>query len=132
VHAASSVASRARRAAFNASAAGKTNFVGEKELVEDVASGRIDLSTLDKAALPAPLQALAPAEQKAAIEEQAERRKELSVEVKALAAQRDEYLKRQVAERGGAKDSLDDKIYGAVREQAAAKGLKYEADVPAY
>jgi hypothetical protein len=37
-----------------------------------------------------------------------------------------------VAERGGAKDSLDDKIYGAVREQAAAKGLKYEADAPAY
>ena len=132
LHAESSVASRARRAAFNASAAGKTNFVGEKELVEDVASGRVDLSTLDKAALPAPLQALAPAEQKAAIDEQAERRKELSVEVKALAAQRDEYLKRQVAERGGAKDSLDDKIYGAVREQAAAKGLKYEADAPAY
>ena len=132
LHAESSVASRARRATFNASPAGKANFVGEKELVDDVVSGRVELSTLDKSALPAPLQALAPAEQKAAIEEQAGRRKELSAEVKALAAQRDEYLKRQVAERGGAKDSLDDKIYGAVREQAAAKGLKYEADAPAY
>ena len=132
VHAESSVASRARRATFNASPAGKVNFVGEKELVEDVVSGRVDLTTLDKAALPAPLQALAPAEQKAAIEEQAERRKALSAEVQSLAAHRDEYLKRQVAERGGAKDSLDDKIYGAVREQAAAKGLKYEADAPAY
>ena len=132
LHAESSVASRARRATFNASPAGKANFVGEKELVEDVVSGRVDLSALDKSALPAPLQALAPAEQKAAVEEQAKRRKELSAEVQALAAQRDEYLKRQVAERGGAKDSLDDKIYGAVREQAAAKGLKYEADAPAY
>jgi Mg-chelatase subunit ChlD len=132
LHAESSVASRARRATFNASPAGKANFVGENELVDDVASGRVDLGALDKAALPAPLQALAPAEQKAAVEEQAKRRKELSAEVEALAAQRDEYLKRQVAERGGAKDSLDDKIYGAVREQAAAKGLKYEADAPAY
>ena len=132
LHAESSVASQARRAAFNVSPAGKANFVGEKELVEDVVNGRIDLSTLDRAVLPAPLQALAPAEQKAAVEEQARRRKELSAEVGAIAAQRDAYIERQVAERGGAKDSLDDKIYGAVREQAAAKGLRYEAAIPAY
>jgi Mg-chelatase subunit ChlD len=132
LHAESSVASRARRATFNASPAGKANFVGEKELIDDVVSGRVDLSALDETALPASLQAMAPAEQKAAIEEQAGRRRELSAEVKALAAQREDYLKRQVAERGGAKDSLDDKIYGAVRAQAAAKGLTYEADTPVY
>jgi Mg-chelatase subunit ChlD len=132
LHAESSVASRARRATFNASPAGKANFVGEKELVEDVASGRVDLSALDKAALPAPLQAMAPAEQKAVIEEQAERRKELAAEVEALAARRDEYLRQQVAERGGAKDSLDDKIYGAVREQAGKSGLSYPAAAPKY
>ena len=29
---------------------------------------------------------------------------------------------------GGAEDSLDHKIYRAIREQAASKGLRYDAD----
>jgi Mg-chelatase subunit ChlD len=132
VHAESSVASRARRATFAVSPAGKAGLAGEKELVEDVASGRVDLTALDAAALPAPLQSLAPAERKAVVEDQAARRKALAGEMTSLAAERDAYIKRQVAARGGAKDSLDDQIYGAVRAQAAAKGLKYEAAAPAY
>lgn len=35
-------------------------------------------------------------------------------------------------EAGGAKDSLDDNTYRAVREQAGRLGMSYEADVPAY
>jgi hypothetical protein len=132
LHAAASVESRARRATFNASPAGKSNLLGDKELVDDVASGRVDLSAVEAAALPAPLQAMAPAERKAMVEEHAARRKVLADEVAAVAKQRQEYLAREVAGRGGAKDSLDQQIYGAVREQAAAKGLKYEADAPAY
>ncbi len=132
LHTGSTVASRARRASFNATESGKANFLGDKELVDDVASGRVDLTAIAPSALPAPLQTLAPEEQQAVVEEKVERRKALSKEIQALAAQRDEYLKRQVAERGGAKDSLDDKIYGAVREQAKAKGLHYRADAPAY
>ena len=56
----------------------------------------------------------------------------IKAEIQELAQQRDEYLKKQVEERGGAKDSLDAKVYGAVREQAAAVGLSYEADAPVY
>jgi hypothetical protein len=37
-----------------------------------------------------------------------------------------------VEETGGAGDSLDEKIYSAVREQAGRKGLRYEADAAAY
>jgi hypothetical protein len=44
LHAASSVASQARRAVFNTSATGRENLLGEGELVEDLASGRVDLS----------------------------------------------------------------------------------------
>jgi hypothetical protein len=132
LHAAASVESRARRATFNASPAGKANLLGEKELVEDVAAGRVDLSSVAPAALPAPLQAMAPAERKAAVQAQAERRKALANELAVVARERAEFLARKVAENGGAKDSLDEKIYGAVREQAAAKGLRYEADAPAY
>ena len=58
--------------------------------------------------------------------------KALSAEIRDLATQRDEYLKREVTARGGAKASLDAQLYGAVREQAKASGLRYEADGPVY
>jgi Mg-chelatase subunit ChlD len=132
LHTGSSVASRARRDAFNATDAGKSNLLGDKELVEDVASGRVDLSAIAPAALPEPLKALDPEEQRAVIAETAERRKSLSEEIESLAVQRETYLKGKVAEQGGAKDSLDHRLYDAIREQAGAKGLRYDGNGPAY
>ncbi len=132
LHAKSSVESRARRAAFNVSASGESNFLGEKELVEDVVSGRVDLSNIDKDSLPEPMQAMTPAARKAMIEETAERRNELKQQIQELSDKRSVYLKKKVEERGGAKDSLDDKIYRTVREQAGKLGLVYESDTPDY
>jgi Mg-chelatase subunit ChlD len=132
LHAAASVESRARRAAFNASKSGAANFLGEGELVDDVASGRVELSRIDRDKLPEPMQAMAPAEQKALITETAQQRDELKRQISELAGQRADYLKKKVAERGGARDSLDDKIYRAVRAQAGKAGLNYAADAPAY
>jgi Mg-chelatase subunit ChlD len=132
LHAASSVESRARRAAFNASDSGAANFLGEGELVEDVTSGRVDLSRIDKDQLPAPMQAMAPAAQAAIIRETAEQRNELKRQIDALAKQRAAWLDRKVEEAGGARDSLDDQIYRTVREQAGKLGMSYEADAPAY
>jgi Mg-chelatase subunit ChlD len=128
LHAGSSLASRARRATFNASKSGEANLFGEGELVDDVASGRVDLSDIEHHALPEPIQAMTPAEQKALIKETAAERKELQSRIDDLAEQRNEYLKKKVEEMGGAKDSLDHKIYGAIREQAASKGLHYDED----
>ncbi|MCK5359932.1 MAG: VWA domain-containing protein, partial [Gammaproteobacteria bacterium] len=71
-------------------------------------------------------------EQKAAITETADRRNKLKNEIKELAEQRSGYLKKKVKESGGEKDSLDEKIYSAVREQAGKLGLAYESDAPAY
>jgi uncharacterized protein YegL len=130
--AASSIASRARRATFNVSKSGESNFLGEGELVDDVASGRVDISAIEETQLPAPLQAMAPAERKAVIEEKAEQRQALQAQIQAMAQKRSSYLKEKVAAKGGAKDSLDEKIYSAVREQAAARGLRYEADSAVY
>jgi hypothetical protein len=127
-----SLASRARRAAFNAREAGKASFLGDKELVEDVMSGRVELSAIAPTLLPAPLQAMTPQAQQAAIAEKAERRQALSQEIQALSAQREAYLTQELAGRGGAKDSLDDQLYGAIREQAAARGLRYEGESPVY
>lgn len=133
LHAGSSVASRARRAEFNASESGAENFIGDKELVDDVAAGRVDLSAIPQAELPEPIQAMAPKEQKAAIAGMAEHRRELQRQIGELARQRGDYLKEKVeAEGADADESLDHKIFGAVREQAEGKGLHYEEGAMKY
>ena len=128
LHAESSLASRARRATFNASKSGEANLFGEGELVDDVAKGRADLSDIEHGALPEALQAMTPAEQTALIKETAAKRQELQSQIDDLAEQRTGYLKKKVEELGGAKDSLDHQIHGAILEQAASKGLHYDED----
>ena len=125
LHAMASIASKARRGAFNASAAGVRNFVGEKELVDDVANGRVDRDAIPPEALPEMLQDAAPAERQATVMRIGQERAELQSRIAQLAGERDAYLAKKVAEAGGAKDSLDQKIYEAVRDQASQAGLEY-------
>ena len=132
LHTSSSPASRARRAVFNASASGRTNLLGQGELVEDIASGRVDLSTIEKDRLPESLQDLSPKEQKTVVEDTARQRLELENNISELAAKRRAFIREKVDADGGARESLDDKIYSAVREQAAKHGLSYEAESSAY
>jgi len=131
LHAFASTASRARRATYNASETGERNLLGESELVDAIESGRVDLDEIDGEQLPATMQAMAPAEQRAFVEETAARRAGLQGEIAGLARQRADYLKKKVEEAGGAEASLDHKIYSAVREQAEDKGIVLE-DAPAY
>jgi len=131
IHAQASAASQARRAAFNASAAGETNAVGEGDLVADVSAGRIDLATVAPSTLPAPMQAMSADERKALVEKNKAERADLKAQIQALSKERDEFTAKQIAANGGAKDSLDDQIYGTVREQAAKKGLAYP-EAPEY
>lgn len=75
---------------------------------------------------------MAPTQQKALVEETALRRSELQNQIAELSKKRSDYLRKKVEEAGGASDSLDEKIYSAVREQAGKKGLRYDADAAAY
>ena len=122
----------ARRAAFNVTASGKKNFLGESELVDAVTSGKVSLEEIDRKDLPASLQSMAPSEQMKVIAEQAQRRKDLEQEIKTLSASRSRFIKRKVEEAEGADDSLDEKIYRAVRNQAASVGLSYDRDTANY
>ena len=131
LHEGASLASRARRGVFNVSAGGRTNLLGDNELVAAVASGSIDLNELDEDALPAALKPMARAEQEAFVAELAEERSDLQRQIQELSQDRDGYLAKKVDEAGGLKDSLDQKIYNAVKEQAGEAGFKYE-DGPAY
>ena len=130
--ASASPASRARRAAFNASDSGKINFRGDAELVDDIASGLVDLASIDKDELPAPLQALAPEEQEVLIKETIVERNEMQQKIRQLAEVRSSYLKEQVDALGGAEDSLDHKLFDAMRDQAGKKGIIYSQEEPEY
>jgi len=81
--------------------------------------------------LPEALKPMAPAEQEAFVAELAEERADLQRQIRELSQDRDGYLAKKVDEAGGLKDSLDQKLYDAVKEQAGEAGLEYE-DGPAY
>ncbi len=127
LHEIASVASRAKRALFNASESGAANFVGDKELVADIASGEISLDDIAEAELPAAIRSLPSSKRETEILKQAERREALNAEVADLARQRDEYVKEQIAKTDGLDESLDHKIYETVSEQTKAKGMRYDA-----
>jgi Mg-chelatase subunit ChlD len=126
LHQEASVATLARRGAFNVSQSGSDNFLGDGELVADVADGRVDLAAVPAAALPPAVAALPVAEQRELLAATAAKREELQREIAALAAERDAFIEAEVEASGGGAASLDQQIYDAVREQAAPLGLEYE------
>ena len=126
LHKQASSESQARRATFNATDSGKTNFLGENDLVDAVSSGRVKLSNLPKSALPETLQAMSPTAQEEFIGKTRMERSQLAAEIKQIAEQRNEYLREKVVAEGGKTDTLDAKLYGAIRSQAKDKGLIYD------
>ena len=131
LHEGASYASRARRGAFNASAGGRTNLLGKNELVAAIADGTVELNKLEEDALPESLKPMSSTEQEAFVAELAGERADLQRQIKELAQDRDGYLAKKVEEAGGLKDSLDQKLYDTVKEQAGEAGLEY-VDGPAY
>jgi hypothetical protein len=75
---------------------------GDGDLVEGVASGRVDLDKVAAADLPENLRALAPAEKKAKIEKLADDRKKTQARIEALARKRDEFLAARGRDEAGA------------------------------
>jgi Mg-chelatase subunit ChlD len=131
LHDGASFASRARRGVFNASAGGRTNLLGENELVDAITSGEVELKDIEQDALPEAVAVMAPAEQEEYVAELASERAELKQQIQELSQDRDSFLARKVEEAGGMKDSLDQKLYDTVRDQAGKAGLEYQ-DGPAY
>jgi len=124
--------SRARRATFNASKSGKANFLGDKELVDAISSGRIELDDITQEELPEPMQAMSADEQAVFIAEEKEQRDVIEENLKVLAKKRENYLRKKVDADGGAKDSFDAKLYGSISAQAKEKGLVYNEESAKY
>jgi Mg-chelatase subunit ChlD len=127
LHAAGSVAARAKRAMYNASASGKDNLLGGQELVDAVSSGRVQLDAIAPAQLPEPLRSLDREAQAKAIQAAAEQRRTLDSKIADLSKQRQAFISSELAKREDAPASLDAQIFEAVKEQAGKKGLSYEA-----
>ncbi len=121
----------ARRSAFNATASGEANFLGNNELVDAISSGRLELDDIADEELPSSLSAMAPEELKAHIASQAERRDLIKQEIRKLSESRQRYIEAQIAPEAASK-SLDEKIYSAVKEQSKTKGLVYESEKAEY
>lgn len=126
-----SVASRARRGVFNAAPEGEKNLLGDKELVDAVVSGEVELAELDADELPESLAVMSPEEQVAHVGRLANERADIQQRIRQLAESRDDFIAGKVEEAGGLDDSLDKKLYETVREQAGRAGLEY-SDGPAY
>ena len=131
LHSGASFASRARRGVFNASAGGRTNLLGENELVDAIASGEVELKDIEEDALPESVAVMAPAEQAEYVAGLASERAELTRQIQELSQDRDGFLAKKVEEAGGMKGSLDQMLYDTVKDQAGKAGLEYE-DGPAY
>jgi len=78
------------------------------------------------------MKASAPAEQMEVITRMAAQRLEIKRDIQKLSESRNDYIRDQVAKDGGAKESLDEKIYSAVKKQAKSKGLVYESEEARY
>lgn len=127
LHTEASIASRARRGIFNSTKAGLENLFGEGELLSDIEAGRVDAEDVPVQSLPEPMQAMSKEERREYIEENSTKRAELQQQIQELAEQRKSYIKEELKKKGSTAESLDESIYSAVREQAATKGLHYEA-----
>jgi len=127
-----SSSSIARKAEFNTSKSGKHNFIGENELVEAVSSGDVSLESIAVEELPENLQSLGREEQISIIKEKAEKRESLKLQIAELSKQRGSYLKDELEKTNDDEDSLDMKIYQAVKSQAREKGLVYSEAAPKY
>lgn len=119
------VAARAKRALFNASAAGAANFLAGADLVDDVQHGKVDVDTLDANQLPPALAALPPASRRETLTRTARQRTELRAQLESLAEKRRAHVDAELAGRADVAASLDQQMFEVVKAQAASKGLEY-------
>ena len=122
----------AKRTIFNSSKAGAKNFLGSQELVDDVASGRINLAAVKEEELPAELKSMTPKQRQAYVAAKGVKRQALQEKIEDLAAKRQAYIEEKVKqETEGGADSLDTQIYRCIQTQAAEKDIRYNGG-PAY
>jgi Mg-chelatase subunit ChlD len=132
LHLVASPSAQAKRAAYNRSETGRSNALGDSELVDAVGSGRIALAEIPVEHLPAPMAAMPIEQRERVLQETAARRNELTAEIDALSRQRQEHISASLDGDASKEDSLDYRLFTTVKAQAAAKGLRYDDAAPVH
>lgn len=127
-----SVEAKARRALFNITSSGKKNLYGDKDLVDDVLSGKTDLEDIDKSHLPKPMQSLSSAELNTRLSEVKKAREALKSKIDSLGKERQSFVTEALAKKKDRAPSLDEKLYATIKKQAREKGIEYESTSPNY
>jgi hypothetical protein len=92
-----------------------------------VSAGEVDLEALPAASLPAEMHEMSTDEQRAYLEKKEKQRREVQDRISTLVQERDAYLADEAAKREaeGVDDAFDEKVFEAIRNQAAEKGITY-------
>jgi hypothetical protein len=100
---------------------------GRADLVDAVSAGEVDLEALPAASLPAEMHEMSTDEQRAYLEKKEKQRREVQDRISTLVQERDAYLADEAAKREaeGVDDAFDEKVFEAIRNQAAEKGITY-------
>ncbi len=100
---------------------------GRADLVDAVSAGEVELEALPAAALPEEMRDMSSEEQRGYLAKKAKRRNEVRGRISELVGERDAYLAKAAAKREaeGKDDAFDERVFGAIRSQAAEKGIDY-------
>ncbi len=117
-------AAQAERAGFFglASKGGRTAAVSDGDLLDDVASKRVELSRIESSALPEAMQAMPTEERDRYIAAKKQERFEILNQINAITAKRDAYLRSQPT---AAHDSFDGNVRETIKKQARAIHVAY-------
>jgi len=133
INVAASPSARAQRAVFNASKAGAANFYGRQELVSDMEDGKLAMADIKEKDLPDNLKKMTAKEREKFVKQTAAKRKNLKDELEKVAAKRQAYIKAELEKnKDKGKNALGQRIYDAVRTQAAEKSIHYAEESAAY
>jgi hypothetical protein len=97
------------------------------DLVDAKKEGAVDLDKLDVKDMPAEMQKMTPEQRKAYVEKKAKERAEIQAKIKKLNDERNKYVAEEMKKAAGAgATTLDQAVINAVREEATAKGYKFQ------
>jgi hypothetical protein len=95
------------------------------DLADAVEKGAVDLDELESKALPKEMQKMKPAERKAHVKRNRERRDELRARIRALKTKREAYLERTRQSESEGDASLGEALVETIRDQARDKGYSF-------
>jgi hypothetical protein len=117
----------AERLSYLKKAGGRLNS-GRSDLADAVKQGLVKVGELSAKLLPGEMQAMAPEEREAFVQQKIEEREAIQGRIDTLTKDRDAYVRTETERlrSSGKADGFDEKLLGTIRAQAAAAGIAYE------